>query len=187
MANQKKPEDFLDDFFNEISSGLADLESTSDFAKRMKDSVQDSLNKNGFQNLGDLISQSVDSAVRYVSPSAMNSGFDKPEKINDGFSFVQNELSSIRYDMRRRGAFRDGHQEALRVYFAQMQDAKKNLQTFVDIIRADLKERKKNMSRRDRFGEGYIAGLEDLLRILKAEKKFMMQKVRNDLINHPVK
>jgi len=186
-VSNKKNEDFLEGFFEEITEGLNDLESASDFAKRMQDSVQSSFERSGYQDLGDFISKSVQSAVRFVGPDAVNSGFSKPERIKDGLTFIQNELSKIRYDMRRRGAFRDGHQEALRTYFSQMEESRKNLQAFEAIIQADFKERKKKMSKRDRYGEGYLAGLEDLLRILRDAKKYMMQKVRNDLLNSSVK
>lgn len=144
MAN-KKPEDFLDDFFNEISSGITNNnESAADFAKRMQTSVQESLEKNGYKDFSDLITKSVDTAVRYMGPQAQGSGFERPEKVYDGFTYMQNELAMIRYDMRRRGAFRDGHQEALRVYFGQMESARKNFQVFYDVIKKDLKQRKKD-------------------------------------------
>ena len=40
--DNKKNEDFLEGFFDEIAAGLSDMESTSDFAKRMQESVQSS-------------------------------------------------------------------------------------------------------------------------------------------------
>lgn len=182
MSSNKKSEDLLEGFFKEITEDMTSSESPSDFARRMQDSVQESLQKNGYQDISDLITKSVESAVRYVGPEAGLSGYQRPERVKDGFTFVQNELAQIRYDMRKRGAFRDGHQEALRVYFEQMEESRKNLQAFEEIIRSDLKERKKRMKKRDRYGEGYNAALEDLLRILGDAKKFMMQRVKNDLM-----
>lgn len=173
----KRNEEMLDEIFNEIASGIFDSETTAQFQRRLTES----LSKSGLGTVGDLINHSVDTVAKYVGPNAQYSGFQKPTVIDNGFTFVQNELSMIRYDMRKRGVFRDGHQEALRLYYQQMLSNKKNIQALVPIIQEELKRRKERMPKRDRYGEGYITGLEDLLRILDDAKKYMMNKVRNSL------
>ena len=124
----QKPEDVLDAFFREISSEETSFtESSNDFGKRIQASIQESLQRHGYDDLGDLITKTMDSAVRYVGPQAAVSEISAPPKVKDGFTYVQNELSKVRYDMRHRGAFRDGHQAALQTYFSQMQEATKNI------------------------------------------------------------
>ena len=174
----KKNEELLDQIFNDIASGIFDSETTAQFQKR----IQETFTKSGYASVGELINHGVDTVSKYVGPNAQYSGFDKPLEINNGFTFVQNELSMIRYDMRKRGAFRDGHQEALRLYYQQMISHKTHIQSLVPIIQEELVRRKESMPKRDRYGEGYIAGLEDLLRILDDAKKYMMNKVLNSLI-----
>ena len=173
----RRNEEMLDQIFNDIASGIFDSETTADFQRRLSDTLA----KNGYSNVSDLINHGVDTVAKYVGPNAQFSGFEKPTEINNGFTYVQNELAMIRYDMRKRGVFRDGHQEALRLYYQQMLSNKKNIQALVPIIQEELKRRKERMPKRDRYGEGYITGLEDLLRILEDAKKFMMNKVRNSL------
>lgn len=173
MSN-KKPEELIDQIFNEIAAGLLDSETTAQFQKRISETFSAT-------NVGNLINHGVDTVVKYVGPEAQYSGFERPSEIKDGFSYVQNELSMIRYDMRKRGAFRDGHQEALRLYYQQMLSNKKKIQALVPIIKEELKRRKDTMAKRDRYGEGYVAALEVLLNILNDAKLFMMNKVRNSL------
>lgn len=173
----KRNEELLDEIFNDIAKGIFDSETPANFQRRLTETLE----KSGYGNVGDLINHGVDTVAKYVGPSAQYSGFEKPDRVENGFTFVQNELSMIRYDMRKRGVFRDGHQEALRLYYQQMLSSKKNIQALVPIIQDELKRRKERMPKRDRYGEGYVAGLEDLLRILEDAKKFMMNKVRNAL------
>lgn len=174
---QRVNEEMLDQIFSDIASGILDSETTAQFQRRLTETLA----RSGYSNVGDLINHGVDTVAKYVGPNAQYSGFEKPTNIIDGFSFVENELSMIRYDMRKRGVYRDGHQEALRLYHAQMLSNKKNIQALVPVIKEELERRKERMPKRDRYGEGYIAGLEDLLRILEDAKKFMMNKVRNSL------
>lgn len=171
-------EEYLDDFFNEIDNA----ESAVDFAKRVQDTVQTSFEKSGYRDLGELISKGVDSAFRYVGPGVETSGFAKPEKVVDGLSYVQNQLAEIHYDMRRRGAFRDGHLAALKSYYQQMEESKGGLLFFEKMIRDDLASRKKRVSRHDRYEEGYCAGLEDLINILRDTRQYLMNRVRHDLL-----
>ena len=58
---------------------------------------------------------------------------------------------------------------------------KTKIQTLVPTIKKELKLRKDTMAKRDRYGEGYVAALEDLLQIFKDAKLYMMDKVRNSL------
>ncbi len=174
---ERKSEEMLDQIFNDIASGIFDSESTADFQRRLTDSLE----RSGYGTVGDLINHGVDTVNKYVGPEAQFSGFQKPSRIVDGFTFVQNELSMLRYDMRRRGAFRDGHQEALRLYYQQMLSNPKKIQALVPGMKEELERRKERLMKRDRYGEGYVAGLEDLLRILEDSKKYMMNKVRNAL------
>ena len=108
----KRNEEMLDQIFNDIASGIFDSETTADFQRRLTESLA----RSGSSNVGDLINHGVDTVAKYVGPNAQYSGFEKPSQITNGFTFVENELSMIRYDMRKRGVFRDGHQEALRLY-----------------------------------------------------------------------
>lgn len=198
MAKNKN-DDFLEGFFNEISNDLNSNESVEEFAQRihkkensdifteftqkMKEEVNDSLYKNGYNNLTDLINKGMDTALKYMGPEAEKSGFVKPDKVKDSFTFIQNELAMVRYDMWKRGAYKDGHQEALRTYFAQMEIDKKQVIGFEKILRHDLKVRKKRKkSKNERFEEGYIDALEDLIRMVKDAKMYMMRKVKTDLM-----
>ena len=170
----KKTEEMIDEIFNEIASGIIDSETVAQFQKRVNETFSKS-------NVGNLINHGVDTVTKYVGPEAQYSGFDQPSEVNNGFTYVQNELSMIRYDMRKRGAYRDGHQAALRLYYQQMLSNKTKIQTLVPTIKKELKLRKDTMAKRDRFGEGYVAALEDLLEILNDAKLYMMDKVRNSL------
>lgn len=198
MAKNKN-DDFLEGFFNEISNDLNSNESVEEFAQRihkkensdiftdftqkMKEEVSDSLHKNGYNNLTDLINKGMDTALKYMGPEAEKSGFAKPDKVKDSFTFIQNELAMVRYDMWKRGSYKDGHQEALRTYFAQMEIDKKQVIGFEKILRHDLKARKKRKkSKNERFEEGYIDALEDLIRMVKDAKMYMMRKVKTDLL-----
>lgn len=173
MSN-KRPEELIDQIFNEIAAGLLDSETVAQFQKRVNETFSAT-------NVGNLINHGVDTVAKYVGPEAQYSGFDQPSEIKDGFTYVQNELSMIRYDMRKRGAYRDGHQAALRLYYQQMLSNKTKIQTLVPTIKKELKLRKDTMAKRDRYGEGYVAALEDLLQIFKDAKLYMMDKVRNSL------
>lgn len=192
---KKNTDDFLDGFFNEISNDLNGNESVEEFAKRVHTSVEtdifsdltqkmnDSLHKSGYDNLGDLINYGMDTAMRYVGPKAQDSGFEKPSQVVDAFTYIQNELANVRYEMLKRGAYKDGHQEALRTYFGQMEANRQHVLDFQKIIKNDMKARKKRKgSRNERFEEGYIEAMEELIRIVKDAKVYMMQKVKADIL-----
>lgn len=179
--SKKSPEDYLDDFFNEVGDNL---ESAGDFAKRVKKELNSSFESKRYgEQLTDLLNQSLDTAKRYIGAEAEQSGFSKPEKIQDGFSFVQNELANISYELRRRGSYKDGHQKALRQYYLLMEQDPKCFLRVEAMIQSDLAEKKEGHRRKDRFNEGYIAGLNALLHILKEAKIFMFQRVQQDLLS----
>lgn len=182
----KKPEDYLDDFFNEIVNDEKLSESVDEFTKRMKTSVNDFAAKS--ERYTDTINKGVSTAfdylnraIDYMDPKGSANEFQKPKEVINGITFVENELANIRYDIAHRGTYRDGHQEALRVYLAQMKRSPNNLLMFEKNIKEELKQRKKQKKHNERFFEGYNEGLEALLRILKDMKKFLMTQVQNDL------
>lgn len=184
----KKPEDYLDDFFNEIVNDEKISETVDEFSQRVKTSVNDFTAKS--EQYTDTINKGVSTAFSYLNramdymdPKGSANEFQKPQAVINGITFVENELANIRYDIAHRGTYRDGHQEALRVYFAQMSRSPQNLLRFEKNIREDLKQRRKQKKHNDRFFEGYNEGLEAMIRILNDMKRFLMTQVQNDLTN----
>ncbi len=155
MKDKNSPE-FLDQFFAELDSSS----STADFSRRLKKQMEETLHDEGYESWDDLMS-------RKKGPSS-----------GDGFAYVKRELAKVRYDMRHSGPFKDGHQDALEQYWNRMCERPKEIQLLRPDIEADLKQHATRRGRRDRYIEGYVAGLNDLLAILKGAREPAMRKVK---------
>lgn len=167
------PEEFLDQFFDEIINGTQDGVSAKEFNQRMTSKVRQS----GFDTLNKVIDEATKKAEQY----SQFSNIEAPKVVNDGFTFVQNELALFRYDLSHRGMYRDGHQQAFVNYFNQFKENPNLIQTYRSVIKSDIRQRQRKTSNNDRFSAGYIDGLKDLVSILKRAQTYMMNKVRMDL------
>lgn len=175
-----KPNDEqLDDFFKSIDDNL---ESLADFSQNIKQKLDDSLQKSGYASWSEMFEKGLDALTRQVSPLSGQTDFNAPKAIVDRSTFIQGELAKIRYDMRHRGAFRDGHLTALHQYASQLLESNLDTHYLRHILHGEIQRQEKNRShRRDRYQEGYKQALKDLIEIINNSDIYMMSKVRDEL------
>lgn len=178
----KPKDDQLDDFFKNVDDNL---ESLADFSQSIKQKLDDSLQKSGYQSWSEMLEKSIDSITKQVSFQSGQSDFNAPKAIVDRSTFIQNELSKIRYNMRHRGAFRDGHLNALHQYAGHLLESRLDTQYFRGILNGEIvRLEQKRSRRRDRYQEGFVQALKDIIEILNNSDIYMMSKVREELHRH---
>lgn len=172
--NKSVREQFLEELFEDLTHDLNLNETFQDFSKRVV--------SQGYVNNPNV----------YVPASldvGMALGITPPTSINSGVTYVQNGLLHLKPRRSVQEQYINGYLEAMRLYYMQLEDAKNNLNGLYDIIVNDARK-KKNMShnqmRRDQrlYLEGYLNALEDWMEILKGAKRFMMSKVKEDLMRN---
>lgn len=170
MNNKQMPEEFLDQFFDEIINGTQDSVSARDFSQRMSSTIR----QKGFDSLNKVIDEATKQKDNFSNIAA-------PPMVKDGYTFVQNEMALYRYDTRHQGLYKDGHQQAFKNYLDQFNQNPKMIQTFRSMIKHDIRQRQRSSSSNDRYTEGYIDGLKELVSFIKRAQTYMMDKVRMDL------
>ena len=176
--NKKMSDDLFDEFFSEIERTV-NPESLNEFTKKINEQVNSSLKSSGYQDFNSVFNYGMDIARRNITGS--QTLFQAPKMVVDRQSFIQNELSKIRYDMRKRGAYREGHEAALKVSYGWIIQFENESFLALREVKAAIKQAKKNRRKNDRYDEGYIDGLKDVRNILIESDHFMMSKVRFSL------
>ncbi len=173
MPRDKNNTDFVNDFVELVDQTFATA----------KDSVDESLKRNGYDNMGDMINDGIDRAF----------GKRKPEKpysthshntIKTRYEYMKEVMNNIQYGRRYRGYYRDGYENVINTYLRELETYKDDLEFFEASVRYELsKVAKTNRNSRNKYREGQKDALEYILSELYYSKTQVMRKIQRELIN----
>lgn len=179
--NNKDLFDTIDDYFSQINGEeIAQKVSSSvnNISKNISETIEDSLKNNGYNNF----SEFVDGEFRYKKGSKPH--FSKfLKEYSSRLEYVREAISSVEYEIKYRGYFKEGHQEALHDIQLLLDSYTNNLDDLEKRIKAQIKEIKLRSSHyKKAYVNGYINGCEYVQKAIHRSKRFMMDKILNEVL-----
>lgn len=199
---KKKTEDLLDDFFDEIEKDSYSFKQTSnfkqssssqhsssskhssinDFEEKVKKTINDTVNSEGFKNVANLFNDGILSIKKnFIEDDIPLFNFEVKE-MDTRLDYVKNTLNNLKFDVFHRGQYKEGYHDALDYFMHQMEVSKYNLLDMESEVKKAMKaKRYKQIKRSDRYYEGYAEGLKFLKETLYNSKIYMMNKIKEDI------
>lgn len=180
--------DSIDDLFNTLNSeetAKAITDTVTNVGSEIKYSINESLKKNGYDNFGELINANLGGSKNRKRPQARRA-YQTRRNFDSRYDYFMDALMSVHYDLKYRGYFKEGHQEAIHTYLVLAENYKTNLDALNLRLRNEIKDLKAVMrkKKKDAWNEGYLNGLEYIGRSLKNSKVYMMNKIQMELSIH---
>lgn len=180
--------DSIDDLFNTLNSeetAKAITDTVTNVGSEIKHSINESLKKNGYDNFGELINANIGSSKEHRRPQARRA-YQTRRNFESRYDYFMDALMSVHYDLKYRGYFKEGHQEAIHTYLILAENYKTNLDALNLRLRNEIRDLKAAMrkQKKDAWNEGYLNGLEYIGRSLKNSKVYMMNKIQMELSVH---
>lgn len=179
--NNKDLFDTIDDYFSQINGEeIAQKVSSSvnNISKNISETIEDSLKNNGYNNF----SEFVDGEFRDKKGSKPH--FSKfLKEYSSRLEYVREAISSVEYEIKYRGYFKEGHQEALHDIQLLLDSYTNNLDDLEKRIKAQIKEIKLRSSHyKKAYVNGYINGCEYVQKAIHRSKRLMMDKILNEVL-----
>lgn len=172
--------DMIDDYFSQINgeeiaqkvaSGVDKL------SKNISDTIEDSLKNNGYNNF----SEFVDGEIK--DQKGKKPHFSKFLKdYSSRLDYVKDAITNVDYEIKFRGYFKDGHEEALDNIQQLLGQYAHNLDALEKRIKTQVKDIKLHSSNyKKAYINGYIEGCEYAIKAIHRSKKYMMDKIISEL------
>lgn len=180
--------DAIDDLFNTLNSeetAKAITDTVNHVGVGIKQSINESLKKNGYDNFSEYINANFNSSKERKQPQARHA-YQTRRNFDSRYDYFMDALMNVHYDLKYRGYFKEGHQEAIHTYLILAENYKTNLDALNLRLRSEVKDLKTAMrkQKKDPWNEGYLNGLEYISRSLKNSKVYMMNKIQMELSSH---
>lgn len=148
----------------------------------VKDNVDESLKKSGYDNMSELLTDGIDRAFgkrKAEKPYSTHSH----NVITTRYEYMKQIMSNIQYGRRYRGYYRDGYENVIVTYLQELETYKDDLEFFESSIRHELAKVAKNVrSSRNKYREGQKDALEYILSELHYSKSQIMRKIQRELV-----
>ena len=165
--NNKDLFDTIDDYFSQINGEeIAQKVSSSvdKLSKNISDTIEDSLKNNGYNNFSEFVEG------EFRDKKGSKPHFSKfLKEYSSRLEYVKEAISNVEYEIKYRGYFKEGHQEALH-------DLGKRIKAQIKEIRLRSSHYKKA------YVNGYINGCEYVQKAIRRSKRFMMDKILAEII-----
>lgn len=181
--SQKEKDIFesIDSLFTELNKASANI---NEFGKKVQSKsetiskgINESLKQNGYDNIKE-----------FIDGEVLDKKGQKPElnlklkEITSRYEFIQESLSHVTYDIKYRGYFKEGHQEAIQHGLALLEDYRNDLDSLSERIHEQLNEFKHHRTKqKDAYTNGYIQGCKLMIKTIQKSKVKMIQKVLKEL------
>lgn len=165
----KKSNDSLNDF----------VELVGKTSSTVKDNIDESLKKNGYDSVSDLVSDGIDKAFgnkNQLKPYSVHSR----SIVDSKYSYMKKIMSEISYGRRNLGYYKDGYELVINKYKTKLETYKNKLDLFETELRHDFKIIKNTNN--DKHQQAQKDALEYLLTELDYCKKQLMLKIKMELL-----
>lgn len=179
--NNKDLFDTIDDYFSQINGEeIAQKVSSSvdKLSKNISDTIEDSLKNNGYNNFSEFVEG------EFRDKKGSKPHFSKfLKEYSSRLEYVKEAISNVEYEIKYRGYFKEGHQEALHDIQLLLDNYTDNLDDLGKRIRAQIKEiRLRSSHYKKAYVNGYINGCEYVQKAIRRSKRFMMDKILAEII-----
>lgn len=175
--------DFLDEMFRNLEKD--DLNQTiDDFTHAVRQQINDSLRKNGYDTAGDAFVHGIDSGLRgrKASKPDVNAGTRRATAVgNTRYEYFLSLLDSVTYEGNYRGYYKEGHEKAIDIYRSKAAFCSNDLVSLESEVAKEIHRTKLNRRLRDRFEVGYFDGLQFIEKALKKSKLYMMTIIKEEM------
>lgn len=174
--NEKDIFDSIDSFFSDLN--LNELgKKVQKNAESLSKEINESLKQNGYDNVKE-----------FIAGEILDKKGQKPhlppqiKDIQSRVEFTREALTQIDYDLKYRGYFKEGHQEAIQQGLQLISTYQNDLDFCAHHIQDQLNELKHHRStQKDAYRNGYIQGCQFILKTIRESKKRMMKKILNEM------
>lgn len=181
MSKQNKDLfDTIDDYFSQINGEEIAQKVTSGvdkLSKNIADTIEDSLKNSGYNNFSEFIDG------EFRDQKGKKPAFSKfLKEYSSRLEYVRDAITNVDYEIKFRGYFKEGHEEALHDIQLLLNQYSNNLDALELRIKAQIKEIKLRKSNyKQAYVNGYISGCEYVQKAIHRSKRFMMDKVLSEM------
>ncbi len=178
--------DSIDEIFNSVNAkenAKAFNETVNSVGKEIKSSINESLKQNGYDNINEYIRANFTSSAKQTKRPSERKVYQTRRSFENRYDYFMDALMSVRYDLKYRGYFKEGHQEAIHTYLLLAEKYKSNLDALNIRLKNEIRDLKITMrkQKKDAWNEGYLNGLEYIAKSIKNSKVYMMGKIAMEL------
>lgn len=178
MANRKKDVfDQIDEMFSEIN-GEQIVSEIIKGVDNVSSTINEALKNNGYDNVTEFYQGAIrDKKGKRPTP---RTAF---KQYTSRIAYIEDALSNINYEIKFRGYYREGHQEAVTNALKYLPNYQNNLDQLYKRIQQEANQTRTQMRnrKRDAYASGYLNGCEYVMKVLHQSKMFMMQQVLEEV------
>ncbi|MGN1343624.1 MAG: hypothetical protein ACI4U3_03540 [Traorella sp.] len=180
MNKNKDIFDTIDEYFFQINSDEISKKISNgvdNISKNISDSIEHSLKNNGYNNFSEFIQGEIQ------DKKGKQPEFTKYLKdYHSRKEYVLEAIQDVTYEIKYRGYYRDGHQQALQDLKPLVEKYSYNLDELNQQIKKQVKEIKSHSTSKKAYTNGYIDGCEYVQKAISNSQKMMMEKIIQEVI-----
>lgn len=181
MEKQKKDGfDTIDDYFSNINADEIAKKITQGVDKlsqNISSTIEDSMKNSGYNNFSEFFEGEIRDK-KGQKPHFSNLLKDFDSRID----YVKDALNNVDYEIKFRGYFKDGHEQALEDIHTLIDKYENDLDMLFKRIKQQIQEVKNHSSSYKKgYIDGYISGCEYVQKAIKTSKNMMMKRIINEL------
>lgn len=165
---------------NDIIDDLVKL--VDQTSEGVSQTIDESLRKNGYDNIGDFVSEGVNSVFsnrKGEKPYSTHSFVD----FDSRYTYLIEALSHIEYERKYRGVYKEGHEQIIQLFLERLYRHDVDFLTIEKDIKSEIRNLKSQVkSVKNKFKEGQLDAFNLILKELRYSKKKLMRKVEMELI-----
>lgn len=177
------------DLFDQIDSLFKEI-NADEIAKNVVHSINsasqelnESLKNKGYDNVGDFVAANFSNTKKACPTLGHYNQVSK--NYTSAYLYFCDCLDDIYYNLKYRGYFKEGHQQAIHRYRQLADEYQTDLNSLALMIKQEIKEYNKIRKHdpKNALNEGYYQGLVYIRKALKNAKLYMMNLIQKELIH----
>ncbi len=181
MSKQNKDLfDTIDEYFSQINAAeIAQkvTEGVDSLSEKISSSIEESLKNNGYNNLNEFFEGEIKDR-KGKKPSYSKFLKDYSSRMD----YVKEAMANVDYEIKFRGYFKDGHQQALKDIDELLDRYANDLDALHGRIKEQIKEIRRHQSQyNSSYTSGYIEGCEYVQKAIQRSKQMMMKKILQEI------
>lgn len=180
MSEKKDFFDSIDDFFTQLNAEEASKHIQKGFDKfnEVPNKINDAIKNKGYDNVSEFF-QGEFSDKKREKPKI------RPKRLRDFESraaFVEDALKNIHYDLKYRGYFKEGHEQAIQYILSLLPQYPHDLDRLAKRIQLEKSEIKQNQpQKKDAYTNGYLHGYDTALKAIQQSKTVIMRQILTEM------
>ena len=180
MSDKKDFFDSIDDFFTQLNEKEVSekIHKGVNTLNKMPDKVNDALKNKGYDNIKEFL-QGEFTDKKTQRPTV------RPKRLRNFPSrtaFVEDALTNVQYEIKYRGYYKEGHQQALSYVKSLLPQYTYDLDRLGKRLKLEIKEiRQTHHKGKDAYTNGYLNGCEFVLKAIHQSKIVLMRQILTEM------